>query len=310
MGRPLNKRFFDPVPASNGEGVASVTVTDGVRGNYAVLPTVTFSAPELPGGATPTSTRVMRLRSVSVNAGGADYEVGDILTISGGTTTAGTYTTQAAIRVASVDGGAITGFSAFTVSPSLRGAYTVLPAKSGSSVTALNLDYGTGSGGSGATVDVTWEVSALTVTDSGSGYVDVPTVTFTGGTGGTNATGTAALTTTGTNVILATAFVVGGTAPLDADIIKQTSTNEYLMQTTEGQSVVTLVADDTPGEGQASITATDALGQTYWVMKLTSRLALLERKGGAGVYESGETAPWSFDYTLDPSGQTVQITSA
>ncbi len=312
MGRPLNKRFFDPVPSSNGEGVASVTVTDGTRGNYAVLPTVTFSAPELPGGATPTSTRVMRLRSVSVNAGGADYEVGDILTI-GGATAAGTYTTQAAIRVASIGaGGTITGFSAFTVSPSSRGEYTVLPAKSGSSVLALDLVYGTGSGGSGATVNVTWEVSALTVTDSGSGYVDVPTVTFTGGTGGTNATGTAVLTTTGTNVILAHAWVVGGTETLDADIIKQTSTNEYLMATTEGQSVVTLVADATPEEGQAYIKATDALGSTYFVTKLTAHLAVLEQwtVNGSFVYAPGDEAPWSFDISGDTEGQIVQIETA
>ena len=315
MGRPLNKRYFDPVPASNGEGVGSVTVNNADRGNYSALPTVTYSAPELPSGELPASTTVMRLRgTVSVNAGGTGYTVGDILTISGGGTTAGTYTTQAAIRVATVDGGgAITGFSALNVGASSRGAYTVLPAKSGSSTTALNLSYVTGSGGSGATANVTWEVSDITVTATGSGYVAAPTVTFTGGTGGDNAsTSAVTLTTTGTNVILAKAFVVGGTAALDADILKQVSTNEYVMETTDGQSVVTLVASDTPTAGQASITATDALGETYWVLKLTSRLALLERKVlGAGVYQSGEDAPWTLEATsIDPYGQTVQITSA
>jgi hypothetical protein len=312
MGRPLNKRFFDPVPSSNGEGVASVTVTDNDRGNYAVLATATFTAPELPSGTTATGSVVMRLRgTVSVNAGGTGYAVGNMLTIFGGATTAGTYTTQAAIRVESIDvgTGAITAFSAFTVSPSSRGAYTVLPVRSASSTTNLQL---TGGAGSGATANVTWEVSSVTVTASGAGYVDAPTLGFSAGTGADTASGTAALTTTGTNVILATAFVVGGTAPLDADIIKQTSTNEYLMETTEGQSVVTLVADDTPEEGQASITATDALGGAYWVMKLTSRLAVLEQKvSGTGVYDSGETAPWTLESTsIDPSGQTVQITSA
>jgi len=314
MGRPLNKRYFDPVPASNGEGVGSVTVEDRDRGNYSTLPTVTYSAPELAGGGLPASTTVMRLRgTVSVNAGGTGYTAGDILTISGGGTTAGTYTTQAAIRVATVDGsGVITGFSALTVGASSRGAYTVLPAKSGSSTTALNLSYVTGSGGSGATANVTWEVSAITVTDTGSGYVAAPTVTFTGGTGGDNAsTSAVTLTTTGTNVILAKAFVVGGTQALDADIIKQVSTNEYVMVTTEGQSVVTLVASDTLTEGQASITANDALADLYWVVKLTSRLAVLERKGGTGVYRSGEDAPWTLDSTdIDPTGQTVQIRSA
>lgn len=313
MGRPLNKRFFDPVPSSNGEGVASATVNNADRGNYATLPTATFSAPELPGGVNATAGVVMELRGVTINNAGGSYTANDVLVIGGGAvvgdTTAGTYTVQAQIVVDTVDGvtGAITAFKVLSV----RGAYTALPAKVVGGSNSVNLSLAGGTGNN-ARVDITWRVKELTVTNAGSGYVTSPTVTFSAGTGGdTASTSAVALTTTGTNVILAKAFVVDGTQALDADIIKQTSTNEYLMQTTEGQSVVTLVADDTPVEGQASITATDALGETYWVMKLTGRLALLERKGGAGVYESGETAPWSLESTtLDPSGQTVQITSA
>lgn len=314
MGRPLNKRFFNPVPDSNGESVSSVTMA--LLGDYNALATVTFSPPALPNGVTAIGATVMELLTVGINNAGADYTAGDVLVIGGGgvvgDTTAGTYSTQAVIVVDTVDGvtGEITAVKAFTVAPSNRGAYTALPAKvvGGSNVTNLSLAGGTGNN---ARVDITWRVKSVTVSNPGSGYISIADALPTFSAGTVTATGASVLTTTGTNVILATAFVVGGTAPLDADIIKQTSTNEYVMETTEGQSVVTLVADDTPGEGQASITATDALGETYWVMKLTSRLALLERKGGAGVYESGETAPWSLESTtLDPSGQTVQITSA
>lgn len=315
MGRPLNKRFFDPVPASNGEGVASATVNNADRGNYATLPTATFSAPELPGGVTATAGVVMELRGVTINNAGGAYTANDVLVIGGGgvvgDTTAGTYTVQAQIVVDTVDAGTgeITAFKVLSV----RGAYTALPAKvaGGSNTTNLSLDGGTGNN---ARVDITWRVKELTITDAGSGYVSVPTVTFSAGTGGdTASTSAVALTTTGTNVILAQAFVVGGTQALPADIIKQTSTNEYVMVTTEGQSVVTLVANASPTEGQAYIKATDALGSTYFVMKLTAHLAVLERwtDGGSGfVYASGDDAPWSFDISGDTEGLQVRIESA
>jgi hypothetical protein len=114
-------------------------------------------------------------------------------------------------------------------------------------------------------------------------------------------------------VILAKAFVVGGTQALDADIVKQTSTNEYVMATTEGQSIVSLVNNASPTEGQAHIKATDALGSTYFVMKLTAHLAVLEQwtDGGSGfVYAPGDDAPWSFDISGDTEGLQVRIESA
>ena len=310
MGRPLNKRYFDPVPASNGEGVASVTVT--AQGNYNALATVLFSPPALPNGVTTVGSVVMELRSVAINNAGAGYAPGNVLLIGGGAvvadTTAGTYTTQAQIVVNTVDtGGEILTFTALSV----RGAYSALPAKvvGGSNTTNLSL---AGGAGNNARVDITWRVKEVTVTETGSGYTTIADALPTFSTGTSTATGASVLTTTGTNVILAKAFIVGGSAALDADIIKQTSTNEYVMETTEGQSVVTLVASNTPTEGQASITATDALGNAYWVMKLTARLAVLEQKvDGSGVYASGEDAPWTLESTsIDPFGQTVQIQSA
>jgi len=314
MGRPLNKRFFDPVPASNGEGVASVTVNNADRGNYAALTTVTFSAPELPGGTTATGSVIMELRSVAINNGGGSYTAGDVLVIGGGAvvgdTTAGTYTAQAEIEVATVNAG--TGEILTFEVLSVRGAYSALPSKvaGGSNTTNLSLDGGTGNN---ARVDITWRVKEVTVSDAGAGYVAAPTVTFSAGTGGDTASASAvALTTTGTNVILAHAWVVGGSEALDADIIKQTSTNEYVMATTEGESIVTLVADATPTEGQAYIQATDANGSTYFVTKLTAHLAVLEQwsVNGSFVYASGEDAPWSFDISTDAEGQVVQIESA
>lgn len=295
MGRPLNKRFFDPVPASNGEGVISYTITN--RGSYTALPTVTVSAPSLAGGTTATGTLTLRAASAVVAVGGTNYVQGDILTVVGGTSSqAATFT------VATVDGG--TG-AVLTVTPLVRGSYTALPTNPASTTD-------NSVAGAGATLTVTWEVLNFTVTDSGSGYVSAADAALTFNPASTTAA-TAVLSTTGTNVILAHAFVVGGTQVLDADIIKQTSTNEYTMITTEGTSIVTLVANASPTEGQAYIKATDALNSTYFVMKLTARLAVLSQwtDGGSGfVYDSGDTAPWSFDLSLDAAGLTVQIETA
>lgn len=373
MGRPLNKRFFNPVPDSNGEGVASVTMTAG--GSYTTIPGVTFDAPELPNGVTATAGSVhMAALSATVQTSGtgtvsADYVPGNTLTVVGGTGTAATFTVASvkirtaanvadaggfvngntvtfstgwvtpAVLTLTVDGGgAITGvaitnagvrtsalpadpvtpdstngpgtlagttfnlgFGVNAVTLGTGGNYTALPANPVATTTnSVN--------GTGATLNVAYEVIGVDVADGGSGYVSAPAVTFGAGA----ATADSVLTTTGTNVILAHAWVVGGTQVLDADIIKQTSTNEYVMETTEGQSIVSLVADNTPGEGQAYIKATDANGSTYFVMKLTAHLAVLEQwtVNGAFVYAPGDEAPWSFDISGDTQGQVVQIESA
>lgn len=306
MGRPLNSRFFDPVPPSNGEGVASVTVTG--QGNYNALATVTFSPPGLPSGTTASGSVVMELRTVAINNGGGSYTAGDILVIGGGAvvgdTTAGTYTVQAELVVDSVDGGgAITAFTALSV----RGAYSALPAKvaGGSNTTNLSLDGGTGNNGR---VNVTWRVLSVTVASSGSGYVSVADAAPTFSAGTSTATGTSVLTTTGTNVILAHAHVVGGTTALDADIVKQTSTSDYVMTTTEGTSICGLVPSNTPAAGQAYIIATDSAANTYWVLKLTAHKAVLRRRaGGTWIYPNGYSAPWSL---AAASGAVVSIESA
>lgn len=383
MGRPLNKRFFDPVPSSNGEGVASYTIT--APGSYAganpAVPTVAVSAPGLPGGVSATlGTVTMKALSATVTTGGTggDYNLGETLTVNGGTGTAPVFTvatvrgralvvaaagtnntwttgqtitfsgagwstpavatitdngaggiaslafTNKGVRTAANptdpvspsstnNGGGLQGLTVnidwevntVTSPPGTAGALTALPANP--AATTVNAGSGTG-----ATLTITYGVLSVAVTNAGSGYVS-PTDAAIEFTPASTTAATAVLTTTGTNVILAHAWVVDGTQVLDADIIKQTSTNEYLMATTEGQSIVSLVASASPTEGQAYIKATDALGSTYFVTKLTAHLAVLERwtDGGSGfVYAPGDDAPWSFDISGDLEGQVVQIETA
>ena len=307
MGRPLNKKYFGSLAASNigGEGVASVTIS--ASGNYNSLATVSFSPPLLPGGTTASGSVIMELRSVAINNAGGSYTAGDVLTIGGGAvsgdTTAGTYTTQAEIEVATVDAG--TGEILTFEVLSVRGAYSALPSKvvGGSNTTNLSLDGGTGNN---ARVDITWRVKEVQLTSSGSGYIDVSDAVPTFSAGTSAATGVSVLTTTTEPAITPYAKTISGGNVLPADIIKQTGENTYLMETTEGQALCTLGTTDTPNEGGAYLLATDANGSTYYVTKLTAHLALLTQKAmvGSYVWETGNLAPWDLEAA---DNLTVQI---
>lgn len=155
--------------------VASVTVGTAGTG-YTSAPTVTFSGGgALGGGATGTS-RLKAVGSITVAAGGSDYEVGDVLTLVGGTKT-----TTATFTVATVSSGAVT-----AVTITNAGVYTVPVTASGAATTSP-------SGGTGATLTVGWGVASVVVTNAGHGFTSAPTVAFSGG-GGSSAAATASLT--------------------------------------------------------------------------------------------------------------------
>jgi hypothetical protein len=110
------------------------------------------------------------------------------------------------------------------------------------------------------------------------------------------------------NAIVAYAYVTGNN--LIADIQKQVSGRRYKVKTSEGTLTCKLVTDGVANAvGEMTITATDAQGNTYYVSKLTSRLATLVRLVDDGddddwVYADGARAPWSF---AEASGSVVQI---
>jgi hypothetical protein len=162
-------------------------------------------------------------------------------------------------------------------------------------------------------------VTGVTITEKGSGYTAAPTVTIADSDGGAETTGTAtAVLTTDTgavgsstnqeNAIVAYAYVTGNN--LIADIQKQVSGRRYKVKTSEGTLTCKLVTDGVANAvGEMTITATDAQGNTYYVSKLTSRLATLVRLVDDGddddwVYADGARAPWSF---AEASGSVVQI---
>jgi hypothetical protein len=154
------------VNISNGGTVTAITRTNNGTG-YTSKPTMTISAPTTAGGVQAVADFGMFISTVSIVGGGTGYTAGDVLTVSGGT-----FTTQAQLTVSTVSSGVIT-----AVTVSNAGVYSIL---------TTNPISVTGGTGSGATFNVTaWGLSSggFVISNSGSGYVEQPTITFSGGGG-------------------------------------------------------------------------------------------------------------------------------
>ena len=178
------------------------------------------------------------------------------------------------------------------------------------------------------TIDGAGDIVSVQITNAGSGYTSVPTITITDTVAGgaetatlTSGSGgvTIALTSGASarqNSITITAYIpasgsagyisgTGGSSAVTGDIIRQVGSNKYVVQTAQGIGRVTLVTG-APGAGEARIAATDSAGETYWVTKLTAHRVRLTQNsgGGSSLYATGETAPWSFN---NPADAVVQI---
>jgi len=167
------------VNISNGGTVTALTRTAAGSG-YSSPPTVAISAPTTAGGVQATATVTIGLVSVtSVANGGTGYTVGNVLTVVGGT-----FTVACQVTVTAVSSGVITSASVTT-----GGSYTVAP---------TNPVSVTGGSGSGATFNLSFCIgSTFTITNAGSGYIEQPTVTFSGG-GGSGAAAYASVGNTAT----------------------------------------------------------------------------------------------------------------
>jgi hypothetical protein len=165
------------VNISNGGTVTAITRT-ATGSAYTSAPTATVSAPTTAGGVQATATSLMGINVIGIVSGGTGYTVGNTLTLVGGTGTVATLT------VSTVSSGVIT-----AVTVGSFGSYSVVP---------TNPISVTGGSGSGATFTSTWAVGTVSVATAGSGYIEQPTVTFSGGGG----SGAAAYATVGSSVRL------------------------------------------------------------------------------------------------------------
>jgi hypothetical protein len=159
---------------SNGGTVTALTLS-GVGYGYTTQTSAAISAPTTANGVQATATVTMGINTASVASGGTGYAVGNVLSVVGGTSLIG----AATLTVTAVSGGVIT-----AVSSTNFAAYSALP----SSPVSV-----TGGSGSGATFNPLWFTASFIITNAGSGYVEQPTVTFSGGGG----SGAAAYATVG-----------------------------------------------------------------------------------------------------------------
>ncbi len=101
MGRPLNKKYFAQTNIGStgegvgGEGVASITIAAPITADLTGTITVTFSAPQIPGGETATGTAVVDgnndLTGIIITNAGSGYTSLPTFTVADGNETA-TYT--------------------------------------------------------------------------------------------------------------------------------------------------------------------------------------------------------------------------
>ena len=189
---------------------------------------------------------------------------------------------------------------------SVAGDYTAFPS-TGAAGTLTSITPATGTG---AKADITMGLLSIEITEEGSGYINVAdaAVSF---SGSTSAAATAVLTTNSggyintsgdnmnannqENAILIYAKTTnGGTVQL-GDIIKQTNARNYKVKTADGIAIAKLVAKASPAVNEASITATDQGGATYYVTKLTAHKAVLTSTGsGTPQFVDGSSVKWTF----------------
>jgi hypothetical protein len=147
---------------SNGGTVTGITLISGGSG-YTSVPSVTLSAPTTAGGVQATAQAVVYVWSNPLTSAGTGYTVGNTLTAVGGTGTPYSVTVSTINGSGGVTGVAIAGYGAYTVTPTNPVTFT-------------------GGSGSGFTSNMSWIVGTpVTITNAGSGYVEQPTVTFSGG---------------------------------------------------------------------------------------------------------------------------------
>ena len=147
-------------------------------------------------------------------------------------------------------------------------------------------------------------LTAVTVTNAGTGYTSAPAVTAPSGTLGTlTLTASLIAATTTPDAITVSAFLAvadGGASAVASDIVKQVGSRRYKVQNAQGTGKVKLVTS-APGAGECRMTATDSAGGTYYVKKLESRTATLVPNTGTQFVTDQQVA-WSLDSaTVDVS---------
>lgn len=141
----------------------------------------------------------------------------------------------------------------------------------------------------GYVVSAGGDIDSVVITEAGSGYTSVPTVSV---ANQANRTLTAVLTTGGVAVIAATAYVTA--TNLAADIVSQRGDTIYRVTTSEGTLDCKLVAATPAAAGEMAIVATDSAAGTYWVTKLYNNTCVIYQNTGT-QFADGSRVKWAKD---------------
>lgn len=320
---PINKKYFGNrnIGSSSttsddkigGEGIASIDWAS--LGTFRTTPVgLALPAPTLPGGVQAAwSTLTYEVNGVVTSAGKTDLAVG-----WKGTSTL--FPNMVAV-VTSVSGSNAV-FSILTDDGGAKGdSFTALPNGGNTNTITLTHQGATGGAGLAATfvVDVNVHLIAPTITESGSGYTGEETFNVTVAGGMDPPAGTIVLTTDSgaagsatnqENAIIVYANVGGEGGTLVGDVIKQVNGFAYKVKTADGtKQKCLLVANSSPNEGEMYIKATDNNGNTYFVTKLTSRVATLVQDSNnesEWLFANGGRAKWTLSSDINDDQVTIE----
>jgi hypothetical protein len=153
------------------QGIQAVAVTAGTL--YTSVPALAFSAPQITGGQQASgAASLITYGTPTIGAGGSGYVIGDLITLPNGVI----------VKVLTINTGAILTFAAQGVTGTAFGLLS-----SGSTPTNPVAQVSTSGVGIGATINLTWCLGPVQNLVPGSGYTSAPTLTLTGGGGGTGA---------------------------------------------------------------------------------------------------------------------------
>ena len=158
----------------------------------------------------------------------------------------------------------------------------------------------------------------VTMTEKGSGYTSLPTVTIADSDVGAETSGTATAvfgvdtgavgsSTNQENAIFAYAYIPasnGGTTSKAADIIKQRSTKRFIVKTADGTGICTLKSSAVSAAGEMTIVATDATGGTYYVTKIGAHKCTITRGNGT-AFATDSSVPWTFTSPAPAGSVTI-----
>ena len=307
MGRPLNKKYFGNRNIGTtgtaddkigGEGVASITnATVGaiqINNTYKTFPTLIVDVPTIPGGVTALTAVTWEIATIAIFSTGTGYT--NSQTGAAVTSVTGLYAQASVVPVLTVNTNGTGNVSAVNITGSSRGEFTSID---GTGISTWGV---VGAGGTNAQITVTFRIKRIAITEKGSGYTALPSLSWSAVNGGTMPsaqtpsltvdTGAVGSATNQENAILMTARLTGGTA-VTVDIIKQVSTNRFKVTDGTRTGIVKLKSSVATAAGEGSVRLLDSTGTgTYFATKITSRKATITRGTGT-QFATGAQVKWN-----------------